>query len=89
MNRCVTKGGKKNMDNDEEMQRAFVNFLDQQMDFLAEATAKDISERIISNIEGLTGNSREFDKRKILIYEKIISRLEEHINKANGSIEVK
>lgn len=77
------------MDNNEEMQRAFIDFLDQHMDALAEATAKDISEKIISTIEGLTGESKEFDKRKILIYEKIISRLEEHINKVNGSIEVK
>lgn len=58
------------------------------MDTMMLEKADECAEAIIDTVAECSSGSKEFEKRKVLFYNRVISRLEAEVLKSGGDIEV-
>ena len=59
------------------------------MDKMTEKMAKDLADDMCNKIEDIARESRDFEKRKVLLYTTIIERLQKQVDNSCGTLEIK
>ena len=58
------------------------------MDKMTEKMAKDLADDMCNKIEDIARESRDFEKRKVLLYTTIIDRLQKQVDNSCGTLKV-
>ena len=73
---------------DKEMNRILHEVSDMAMDMVVDSMVGELTTNIIGAIEGACKDCLDLDKRKLMMYSKIIEKLQEQVDKSCGEIKV-
>ena len=64
------------------------NLADEIMDAMAKKVAKDITDEIIRQVQGMSADSSEFKKRESYVMTTVINNLQDYLDSMNGGVTV-
>ena len=71
-----------------ELQKILKDLAEEYMDKMTERIANDLANDMCNKIEDVARESRDFEKRKVLLYTTIIERLQKQVDNSCGTLKV-
>lgn len=71
-----------------ELQNLLKDLAETYMDKMTERMGKDLADDMCNKIEDIARESRDFEKRKVLLYTTIIERLQKQVDNSCGTLKV-
>ena len=75
-------------DDERYLAELLMGMAEQAMDHMTEKIGKDLADDMCNKIEDIARESRDFEKRKVLLYTTIIDRLQKQVDESCGTLKV-
>ena len=75
-------------DDERYLAELLMGMAEQAMDHMTEKMGNDLADDMCNKIEDIARESRDFEKRKVLLYTTIIDRLQKQVDNSCGTLKV-